>query len=106
MKTNKVHFLSDFRNLNKKLKYEPYPMPNINEMLLKLEGIRYSTSLDLNMGYYHIIMTEGASDLCTIVISRIKYHYKCLKTGVINLPDLSNRKLMIYSKDLNLSVHT
>ena len=29
-------------------------MPNINGMLLKLEGFQYATLLDLNMGYYHI----------------------------------------------------
>ena len=41
-KSNQVNFLSDFKNLNKKLKCKPYPMPNINEMLLKLEGFQYS----------------------------------------------------------------
>ena len=41
-------------NLNKKLKQKPYPMPKTNEMLLKLEGFQYDTSLDLNIGYYHI----------------------------------------------------
>ena len=50
---NQVHFLSDFTNLNKQLKYEPYPMPNINEIILKSENFRYATSLNLNMGYYH-----------------------------------------------------
>ena len=29
-------------------------MPNINVMLFKIEGVQYSTSLDLNMGYYHV----------------------------------------------------
>ena len=29
-------------------------MPKINQILLKLEGFQYATSLDLNMGYYHI----------------------------------------------------
>ena len=48
-KTNRVCFLSDFRNLNKPLKRKPYPMPNTNEMLLKLEGFQYAMSLDLNM---------------------------------------------------------
>ena len=41
-------------NLNKKLKLKPYPMPKINEMLLKLEGFQYATSIDLDMGYDHI----------------------------------------------------
>ena len=53
-KYNRVRFLSDFMNLNKKLKRKIYPMPKINEMLLKLEGFQYATSLDLSMGYYHI----------------------------------------------------
>ena len=35
-KSNQVSFISDFRNLNKKLKQKPYTMPKINEMLLKL----------------------------------------------------------------------
>ena len=29
-KTNHVHFISDFRNLNKELNHKPYPMHKIN----------------------------------------------------------------------------
>ena len=29
-------------------------MPNIDEMLFKLECFQYATSLGFNMGYYHI----------------------------------------------------
>ena len=53
-KTNWVSFISDFINLNKKLGRKPYPMTNINEMLFKLEGFQYATSLDQNMRYYNI----------------------------------------------------
>ena len=35
-KTNRVHFLCYFRNLNRQLMSKPYPMTNINEILLKL----------------------------------------------------------------------
>ena len=50
------------------LNQKPYPMPKINEILLKLEGFQYATSLDLNMVYYHIRLRENASNLCTIII--------------------------------------
>ena len=40
-------------------------MPNTNEMLLKLECFKYDTSLDLNMGYYHIQLSEN---LCTTIL--------------------------------------
>ena len=50
-KTNQLCFLNEFIYLNNQLKRKPHPMPNINEILLKLEGFQYDTSLDLNMGY-------------------------------------------------------
>ena len=34
-KSNRVLLISDFRNLNKQLKRKLYPIPKINEMLLK-----------------------------------------------------------------------
>ena len=63
-KSNQGCFLSDF--------WKTHPMPKINEMLLKLEGFYYATSLDLNMGYYHIRFIKNASKLCTIILSRGK----------------------------------
>ena len=44
-------------------------MPFKNELLLKLEGFEYATSLDLSTGYYHIRLIKHASNLCKIVIS-------------------------------------
>ena len=41
-------------------------MPNINEMLFKMEVFQYYVSVDLNMGYYHIQLSENASNLCAI----------------------------------------
>ena len=32
-------------------------------MLLKLEGFKYATSLDLNMGYYHIKLSPTSRNL-------------------------------------------
>ena len=54
-------------------------MPKINEMLLKLEGFQYATSIDSNMGYYHIRLSKNASNLCTIIILWGKYCYRRLQ---------------------------
>ena len=48
-------------------------MPNINEMLFKLEGFKYDKSIDLNMGYHHIQIINSASNLCMIIIPWVKY---------------------------------
>ena len=67
-------------------------MPKINEMLLKLKGFQYSKSIDLNMGYYRIQITEDASNLCTIILPWKNYHYKRLPTGVDNSLDIFQQK--------------
>ena len=73
VKKNRVHLLIDFWNLNRQLKRKPYPMTKISDMLLKSEGFKSSTSLDLNIGYYHISLIEEASNLCTIILPWWKY---------------------------------
>ena len=60
--------LVDLRELNKRIKRHPFPIPKIQEMLHKLEGFMFATSLDLNMGYYHLHLTPNASRLCTVVL--------------------------------------
>ena len=72
-KTNRVIFLSDFWNLNRQLKLNPYPMSKICERILKLEGFKYTTSLDLNMGYYHIRLSKKSRNIYIIIPPWGKY---------------------------------
>ena len=53
-KDNTVSFISDFRELNKCILRQPYPIPKIKDLLGRLEGFHHGTTLDLNMGYYHM----------------------------------------------------
>ena len=50
--------------------------------MLKLEGFSYATSLDLNMGYYHIELDMMSKELCTIVLPWGKYEYQRLPMGL------------------------
>ena len=67
-KDQTIRFLSDFRELNKKIKKYPFPIPNIQDLLMKLEGFQWATALDLNMGYYHIELSEDSKKYCTVVL--------------------------------------
>ena len=53
-KDSTVRFISGFRELNKRILRQTYPIPKIQDLLLRLEGFRYGTTFDLNMEYYHI----------------------------------------------------
>ena len=92
-KNGTVRFLSDFRRLNKWLKRKPYPLPNIQDMLYRMEGFRYATSLDLNMGYYHIRLDKNARRLCTIILPWGKYEYLRLPMGISNSPDIFQERM-------------
>ena len=105
-KTNKVRLLGDFRNLNRQLKRKLYPIPKIREMILKLEGFKYATSLDLNMGYYHIRIRKEASNISMIILPCRNHKYKRLPTGVCNSSDNLKEEMISSSVDLNLSKHT
>ena len=63
-------------------------MPKIREMLSKLEGFQCATSLVLNMGHYHIRLSDQASNLCTIILPWGKYIYKLLPMGICNSPEI------------------
>ena len=87
-KNGTVRFISDFRYLNKCLVRRPYPIPKIADILQKLEGICYATSLDLNMGYYTVRLDPDSQKLCTIITPWGKYQYLRLPMGVNVSPDI------------------
>jgi len=92
-KNNTVRFLSDFRKLNEMLKRKPFPIPKIQDMLQKLEGFKYASALDLNMGYYTIKLNPDAQNLCTIVLPWGKYKYLRLPMGISGAPDIFQAKM-------------
>jgi hypothetical protein len=57
-KTGDVRILTDFRALNACLKRTPFPLPKISDLLQRLCGFRYASTIDLSMGYYHIPLDE------------------------------------------------
>ena len=63
-------------------------------------------SLELKMGYYHISLSEYASNMCTIIIPWGKYSKKYLPMAVSNSPDIFQEIMNKFSVDLNFqSVH-
>jgi hypothetical protein len=92
-KDETARFISDFRELNKSIKRQPHPMPKIQNLLLKLEGFKHGTALDLNMGYYHIELSDALKELCTVTTKWGKYEYQRLPMGLCNSPDIFQEKM-------------
>ena len=92
-KDGMVRFINDFRELDKRIKRKPFPIPKIQDLLMKLEGFQYATSLDLNMGYYHIELSPDSKKLCTIVLPWGKYEMQRLPMGLCNSPDIFQERM-------------
>ena len=92
-KDNTVHFISDFREVNKRLVRKPFPIPKISTVLQELEGFTFATALDLNMGYYTIRLDPDASKICTIIFPWGKYSYLRLPMGIAGSPDIFQAKM-------------
>ena len=57
-----------------------------------------STSLDLKMGYYHIVLFDKSSEMCTIATEFGKYRYKKLPIGVACSPDIFQAKASYFTQ--------
>jgi len=92
-KDGSVRFISDFRELTKRILRKPHPIPNVQDMHLNLEGFQWATSLDLNMGYYHIRLDPSSKELCTIVLPFGKHEYQAIPMGLCNSPGIFQEKM-------------
>jgi hypothetical protein len=92
-KDGTVSFISDFRELNKRIKRQPYPIPKIQNLLLKLAGFKCGTALDLNMGCYHIELSDASKELCAITAQWGKCECQRLPMGLCNSPDIFQEKM-------------
>ena len=60
---------------------------------MRLEGLRYVTTLDLNMGYPHIQLSAKSNELFKIVTQWGKYKYQQLPMGMCNSPEIFQEKM-------------
>ena len=76
-------------------------MPKKQEMLLNPELFKYTTSLYLNMVYYHIRLSTNVINICTIILPWCKYKYKRITMGVFNSLDIFQGRVNELFQGLN-----
>ena len=76
----------DFRELNKMVITEHYPLPRIDDMLSNLGGAKIFSSLDLRSAFHQIELSEDSRELTAFSVNFRKYHFKKLPFGYCNSP--------------------
>ena len=100
-KNGTVRFITDLRQVNKRIVRKPFPLPKITDKMQRLQGFLYATALDLNMGYYHIRLDPDAQKLWTIILPWGKYKYKRLPMGLACSTDIFQSEMSSLVSDLN-----
>ena len=91
-KNGTLRFISDFKELSKRINRKPFPIPKIQDLILKLEGFKYATLIDLKKGYFQIELCPFSRRLYTILLSVKKNEYQKVPTGLCNSPDVIQEK--------------
>jgi len=83
-----VRFITDYREVNKRIVRKPWPMPHIADLLQDIGKYSYVSALDLSMGYYHFKLDKQLSDMSTFILPWGLYKYLRLPMGLSISPDL------------------
>ncbi|XP_052276600.1 uncharacterized protein K02A2.6-like [Dreissena polymorpha] len=81
-KNGRVRICIDPTDLNRAIRREHYPMNSFDDVATRLNGSKYFTTLDANMGYYQIKLTEESSKLTAFNTPFGRYRYLRMPMGV------------------------
>lgn len=76
----------DFRRLNAITIDDKQPLPLIHEVLDRLKGAKYFTTLDMAAGYWHIEMDEESIEKTAFVTNEGHYEWLVMPFGLKNAP--------------------
>ena len=63
-----------------------YPLPKIDEMFAKLNGLRIFSTIDLRSGYYQINLTERSRPKSAFVVPMGKFEFLRTPFGLSQVP--------------------
>lgn len=102
----------DYRQLNKKLLADKFPLPRIDEILDQLGRARFFSCLDLLSGFHQIELDEESRDVTSFSTDQGSFRFRSLPFGLKVAPNsfqrmmslafagLSPEKCFIYMDDL------
>lgn len=93
-KTGRVRICIDPSDLNKAIRREHFPMNGIDEIITRLHGSKYFSTLDANMGYYQIKLSEKSSYLTTFNTPFGRYRYLRMPMGAKCSSEVFQREMV------------
>lgn len=90
----------DFRQLNKKVYRDRYPLPNIEEQIDMLQSGKFFTTLDLTNGFFHVSVDKQCTKYLAFVTPNGQYEFLKVPFGFCNSPAVFQRFINMIFRDL------
>ena len=87
-KPGDIRIITDFRELNKWVEVDLFPLPHINETLQKLEKFKLVKALDLLFRFYSIPLDKESQKICSTTLPWGNYSYLRMPIGVSCAPSM------------------
>jgi hypothetical protein len=88
-----IRMCVDYRKLNKVIKADKHPIPNLTDSLYSLRGAKYFTCLDLIKGYYQVPLHESSKEITAFTTNKTQWQFKRLPFGLKTAPSAFQRTL-------------
>ena len=83
-KDNTMRFVCDFRGLNNVTKKDTYPLPHIRDIIDKMDGAKYWSTLDAAGAYWSMPLNESDKEKTAFTVPRGKYEFNVTPYGLTN----------------------
>ena len=98
------HLVIDYHTLNKVTRKFTWPMPKVEDIFSKLNGVKYFTTLDLCAGYHHIPLDESSIAKMAFNAPFGKYEYVKVPFGLAQTPAYFQELMTEILKDFNFAI--
>lgn len=82
----KLRLCLDFRQLNNISERQAFPMPNTEELLDRLKGARYFSTIDLGSAYYQVELEKSSQEKTAFSTKKGQYCFTRMPFGIAAAP--------------------
>jgi transposase InsO family protein/predicted aspartyl protease len=83
---DEIRLCLDFRQLNQITKRQAFPMPNIAEMMDRLHGTKYFSTIDLGNAYYQVELDKESQEKTAFSTKAGQFCFKRMPFGIAAAP--------------------
>ena len=96
-----IRLCVDLRSVNQAIVVDTYPLPDIDELFIQLEGATYFSRLDLKSAFNQLELEEASRPLTTFITHDELFRYKRVCFGLASAPSCFQRMMSLILKGIS-----